>query len=171
MEQNIPQVIHMANVYTKGNQLVGLSDEVTLPTFAPQTETISGFGLLGEIDNPTPGHFGSMELEVPFRVLNSDLFGVMAQGAAVDLTLRASEQFGSNAGVIYKGIRVVVRGPLKEFNPGSVKQGSPMGASVKVEITYILIEFDGKTMVELDKINPKYYINGVDQLAASMALC
>ena len=40
-----------------------------------------------------------------------------------------------------------------------------MEASVTIELTYILIEVDGETMVEIDKINPKYIVNGVDMLA------
>lgn len=168
----IPDKINLFNVYRAGNKLLGLSEEVALPEFAAMTETISGPGILGEVDSPVMGHFSAMEMEVPFRILNEDIFSVMAMGAEVDLTLRASQQaLASPGGIIYTGMRVVVRGTLLAFNPGSVKQGAAMGASLKIGLTYIYIERDGKPKVELDKLNGVYKVNGVDQLAAARKLC
>ena len=36
---------------------------------------------------------------------------------------------------------------------------------------YILIEVDGKTVVELDKLNEVYKVNGVDVLAKIKEMC
>ena len=73
--------INAYNVYNAGTKLVGLSDEVTLPDFESLTETLSGPGFLGEIDEPLLGHFGASELEIPFRTLNEDMFGLLNQGS------------------------------------------------------------------------------------------
>ena len=40
-----------------------------------------------------------------------------------------------------------------------------------VEITYIMIELDGKQKIELDKINNVYKVNGVDLLAKIRKQC
>ena len=40
-----------------------------------------------------------------------------------------------------------------------------------VEITYIMIELDGKQRIELDKINNVYKVNGVDLLAKIRKQC
>ena len=63
----IPEKINAYNVYKGGKKLIGISDEVTLPDFEAMTETISGAGVLGEIDSPAIGLFGSQEMEIPFR--------------------------------------------------------------------------------------------------------
>ncbi len=168
----IPSKINMFNVYKDGSTLVGLSGEVTLPNFEALSETISGPGILGELDDPTIGHFGAQELEVPFRNITEDTFGLMNPGDDVNITLRGAIQVTSNTGTVdYVGMRVVVRGKCKAFTPGTVKQGGAMGASVKLELSYNLIELDGNPMVELDKLNSVYKINGVDILEKARSLC
>ena len=68
-------------------------------------------------------------------------------------------------------MRVVVRGRQKKLTSGSVAQGAAMEASVTVEITYIMIELDGKKRIELDKMNSVYKVNGVDLLAKVRKQC
>lgn len=159
--------INAYNVYRDSKKLVGLSDEVTLPDFEGLTETISGPGILGEIDEPLLGHFGASEIEVPFRTLNEEMFDLLAQGQAVNLTLRMSTQaiVESTMATDFMPSRVVIKGKSKGFTGGSAKQGQGTGSSVKVEIIYILIEVNNKKKFELDKINFVYKVNGVDLLA------
>lgn len=40
-----------------------------------------------------------------------------------------------------------------------------------LNILYILIEVNGESVVELDKMNPTYKVNGVDLLAAYKEMC
>lgn len=159
--------INAYNVYNAGTRLVGISDEVTLPDFEALTETISGPGFLGEIDEPLLGHFGASEIEIPFRTLNEEMFGLLAQGSAVNLTLRMSTQAIQEATMAtdFMPSRVVIKGKSKGFTGGKVKQGNGTGSSVKVEIIYILIEVNGKKKFELDKLNFVYKVNNVDLLA------
>ena len=160
--QGIPSKINMFNLYRDGNTLAGISGEVTLPDFEAISETISGPGILGEIDDPTLGHFGSQEMEIPFRAYTEDAFVMMNPGSNVNITLRGSIQVTtSGGGVDYVGMRVVVRG----------KQGGAMGNAVKLELTYIRIDLNGRNKVELDKLNSVYKLNGVDILAKARALC
>lgn len=159
--------INAYNVYNAGTKLVGLSDEVTLPDFESLTETLSGPGFLGEIDEPLLGHFGASEIEIPFRTLNEDMFGLLNQGSAVNLTLRMSTQAmqESTMATDFMPSRVVIKGKSKGFTSGKVKQGEGTGSSVKTEIVYILIEVNGKKKFELDKLNFVYKVNDVDLLA------
>lgn len=159
--------INAYNVYNAGTKLVGLSDEVTLPDFESLTETLSGPGFLGEIDEPLLGHFGASEMEILFRTLNEDMFGLLDQGSAVNLTLRMSTQAiqESTMATDFMPSRVVIKGKSKGFTSGKVKQGEGTGSSVKIEIIYILIEVNGKKKFELDKLNFVYKVNDVDLLA------
>lgn len=170
---NIPEVINCFNVYNGGNKLIGLSGEISLPDFQSLTETISGSGILGEFETTVAGMFSSMEMEIPFRILDDDIFSFMDPTKSVNLTLRASEQYTvkSTAAVDYKGLRVVIRGRKKNFKPGTVKNGAQMGASITTEILYILIELNGKKMIELDKLNGVYIVNGVDLLRKVRKYC
>ena len=163
----IPEVIHDFNLYLSGNKLGGVTGEVALPDFEAGTETISGAGILGEFESVIAGRYGSMEQEVPFRVINEDMFKLIDPTVPVELTLRGAIQqtVKATGAVDYIGMRVVFRGRSKKIAIGTVKQGGPMASSIALELTYILIEMDGKSKVELDKINGVFKINGVDLLA------
>ena len=70
----------------------------------------------------------------------------------------------STGALDYKGMRIVERGRLKNFAPGTLELGKQMGASVTLELLYILIEIDGKTKLEYDKLNSVFVVNGKDLL-------
>lgn len=169
----IPGVINNFNLYYKGTALVGLTGEITLPDFEGMTETLSGPGILGELEEVIIGAFGSMELEVPFRILDEDAFKIMSPMETLDLTLRASEQYTvkSTGNLDYKGMRVVVRGRQKKMTAGTIKQGGAMDSSVTVEVAYIMIELDGQKRIELDKLNNVYKVNDKDLLAKVRSQC
>ncbi len=46
-----------------------------------------------------------------------------------------------------------------------------MNASVKLELHYILIEIDGETKLELDKLNSVYRVNGKDIMEEMRQYC
>lgn len=163
---NVPEVINNYNVYHNGNLLVGVSGAVTLPTLDAITEEVRGAGILGTYETSIVGMYGSMTQEVPFRILDEDIFDLMNPSELVDLTFRASAQstVKSTGAVDYKGMRIVERGRLKSFTPGKYENGKQMDASVTLELLYILIEVDGKTKLEYDKLNSVFVVNGKDLL-------
>ncbi len=163
----IPEVIHDFNIYNTGSKIIGLTGEVALPDFEAMTETISGAGILGEIETTIAGRYSSMEQEIPFRCIDDDYFKLIDPTNPVDLTLRGAIQYNvrANGSTDYMGMRVVFRGRCKKITIGTVKQGGPMDSSITLELTYILIEMDGKKKIELDKINGTFKVNNVDLLA------
>lgn len=171
--KNIPEKINLFNVYKEdGGKMIGITEEVTLPDFEAMSEEISGPGILGTIDAPTIGHYGSQALTIPFRLLDENPFELLSPTETIGLTLRGSQQLLDGEGrVVYKGMRVVVRGRSKSLTAGTVKQGAAMGSSVTLELTYIMIEVDRQVMVELDKLNSVFIVNGTDLLAQARALC
>lgn len=177
MAYNIPSKINSFNVY-KGTdddreKLVGISDEVTLPDFESVTETLSGPGILGEVDDPTIGHFSSMEMEIPFKTMDADLFALSDDMSAVALTLRGGIQYldSETCATKFKPMRVVVRGKNKGITGGKLKQGTGTASSIKLEILYIQIEIDGVTEIELDKLNFVYKVHGKDLLEELRGMC
>ena len=90
----------------------------------------------------------------------------------IDLTMRGSVQVTDGTGTkSHVGMRVAVRGSTKKISGGSLKAGSPMSSSVTLEVTYIKIENNGKTALELDKLNGVFVVNGKDIMSAIRSLC
>lgn len=163
---NIPEVINNFNAYNNGNVLIGVTGAITLPNFDPITENIGGAGIIGTYDTGIPGFYGPMKQEVPFRVLDEDIFSLMNPLDPVDLTFRATQQstVRSTGALDYSGMRVVERGRFSEFVPGKFELGKQMESKLTLEILYILIELRGRTLLELDKLNSVFVVNGRDLL-------
>ena len=131
--KTIPTKINKYNVYNAGNRLLGMGDEVTLPSFEGSSETVSGAGVLGEFDDPTVGYFGNMEQEIPFRVLDAEAVDMLDQTKAVQLELRGAQQTtDENGDIEFRPMRVVVRGRMAGFDPGKVKAGEKFNVDVTV---------------------------------------
>ena len=170
MAKNIPDKINDFNVYEDGDRLIGIGEEVTLPDIEMMSESVIVPG--GEVDSPTIGQFASGQVEIPFQSLTADAFRLMNPLKSVNITLRASQQeLDGNGNIVFIGIRAVFRGRPKKLSAGSVKKGSGTGSGLSIEWTYYLLEIDGKKVIEIDKINSVFKINGVDILAQSKQLC
>ena len=90
----------------------------------------------------------------------------------MQLTIRgAAQEIDSAGNIVPKSIRVVVRGRAAKLTGGKLKRASTMDSGVTLNILYILIEVDGESVVELDKMNPTYKVNGVDLLAEYKEMC
>lgn len=162
----IPEKINEYNVYLDGAKMIGIAASSTLPEVNMQTSKVSGVGVNGEIDSPTLGQFESMEQEIQFNTLYSSAVDMLNPLTRVNLTFRAAQQvYDKNGGYVFKSLRIVEMGRVKKFKPGKLEKSEGMEASITLELTYLLIEVDGVLILEVDKLNQVYKVNGVDMLA------
>lgn len=162
----VPEKINEYNVYMNGTKMIGLTEDVSLPEINMKTDTVEGPGIKGEIDSPTIGQFESMPATLKFRTLYSSAPDLMDPTATQNITLRAAQQvLDRTSGYAFKSLRIVLGGRTKSFNPGTVQRGEGMDAELVIEVTYYLIEVDGQVVVEIDKLNDVYKVNGKDLLA------
>lgn len=162
----IPDKVVNFNVYNDEEKLVGVSGEITLPNLEAMSETISGAGIAGEFESPTPGHFGSITVEIPFRTLFDQSFKLAVPGGQT-ITLRGSQQtYDVAAGSFdYRALKITLKVIPKGIDLGKLSIGKPTDTKDTLEILYIKIEENGTTLLEYDKLNFIYIINGVDVLA------
>lgn len=162
----IPEKVVNFNVYNDIEKLVGVAGEVTLPDFEAMTETISGAGIAGEYESPTPGHFGSQEIELQFRTLTDTSFNLM-KNAGKSIVLRAAQQsFDMSQGkTSQRPLKITLRGIPKGLALGKIGIGTPTETTNKLEVLYIKIEESGKVLLEYDKLNFVFVLNGEDLMA------
>jgi len=166
----IPDRLAGANVYDDTEKLIGTGEEVTLPNFEVKGDALSGPGILGDINTSAPGQFNSMQLQIPFRTVTKKMAAMAATQNFRTLTIRADVQLlDSTVGVVHAPMKIMCRGIPAGINLGKAKRGGPMDAVYSLEITYIKVVFNGATLLELDKLNEVFTIDGVDQLAAIRA--
>ena len=122
--KSIPTKLTDYNIYNDGEILIGTSGELTLPDLEAITSEISGAGIAGTIEDPTPGYFGSLEVGIKFRTVSEES-SRLAIPQAHTLTARAAQTrhdpaTGTNS---QEGLKVVWRGVCKTYSIGTFKQG------------------------------------------------
>lgn len=163
---HIPEKINEYNVYLDGTKMIGIAAATTLPEINMKSSTVSGVGVNGEIDSPTLGQFESLEQEIQFNTLYSTATEMLNPLTSVNLTFRAAQQvYDKDGGYIFKSLRIVEKGRVKKVKLGKIEKAEGMEAAITLELTYILVEVDGTVVMEIDKLNQVYNVNGVDMLA------
>lgn len=165
MSNPIPEKVVNYNVYDDDERLVGVAAELTLPNLEAMTETVSGAGIAGEYESTTPGHFSSMEIQIPFRTLLDKSFSLM-KNRGRSIVLRAAQQsFDVSAGETkQRGLKITLRGKPKGLEMGTMAVGQPTETQNTIEVLYMKIEENGRTVLELDKLNFIYIVDGQDML-------
>jgi P2 family phage contractile tail tube protein len=161
----IPEKVVNFNVYNEGEKLVGVAGEVILPKLESAVETISGAGIAGEFASPTPGHFGSMQIDIPFRVLLDESFKMFIPERQT-ITLRASQQSYdvSDGKISHRGLKITLKVLPKGMELGKLSVGKPTDSKNSFEVLYMKIDENGVNLLELDKLNFIYSVGGVDVL-------
>lgn len=166
-------LINRFNAYKNGKQLIGVAGELTLPEVTSLTDSMEGAGTGGNMDIPVVGLVDDMEMEISFMSLCEDVFSIMDPTEAADITLNGALQ-GADAGtgaVGYQDISISVRGLVKKFTPGTMKSGGKMGSSVTLGLSYYKLVQNGRTMMEIDRFNGVYTVNGHDVLKDVRNMC
>ena len=169
----IPEIINGFHLYhgvgtdgKEGEMFLGVSGEITLPELNAMTETISGSGMLGEMEVGNPGHFSAIDMEIPFIGMSSDML-TFSPTEYNTFILRMTQQstVKDTREKDYTHMKIVVGGTMKSLKLGAAKIGGQMGSSVTLSVTYIKISVENDTLIELDKLNEIYIVDGRDQLA------
>jgi len=153
------------NVYLDGSEYLGVAD-AQLPSIEYLTETVKGAGIAGEIESPTIGSVGSMTVSLNWRTVDPSAIRLAAPKAHT-LDLRGAIQVSKpGSGTIDSvGIKATVKAIPKKMDTGKLEPGATMDTANEFECPYYKLVVDGKTMIEIDKYNNIFVIDGVDYLA------
>lgn len=163
---DIPSVLNHYNVYSDGEKLIGAGNDLELPELVNMTDDLDGTAILGTLEEPATGQFESMEMTIKWEWLDKKFFRVGRTSSHPQFTIRASQQVtDSRTGMTdYKPIKIVVRGKNKSINLGTFSKAKKIAPETKIEIAYIKIVIGGEVRLELDKLNFKYILNGIDMM-------
>lgn len=165
----IPEKISLFRAYvgdsSAENNLVGITDEVTLPDFEFMSETLSLAGMAGDVDSPSLGQMKSAQIEIPFSNISKKALELAANDSK-PLILRAAQEVLNSETVSKRNVgRVItIMGMTKSINYGKLKKGGYGEPSIKKEIITYKDVVDGEVVTDINKIDPKCVINGVDLL-------
>lgn len=153
------------SVFRNGTEFFGVAG-ADLPSLESMTDTLSGAGIAGEVDSPSMGQYGSMTLTLNWRTVVASLLALAAPMAHM-LDLRGSQQTYDAANGVWRAVPVkhTVKVLPKNTALGSLGKNASTESSNEFEVVYIKTWVDGKEVLELDKYNYIFKINGKDYLA------
>lgn len=142
-----------------------LSDaaSVTLPEIALLTETIKGVGVNGEIDMPTYGQIGAMEVEISNNNLSRDTVRTFRQHTQHLEHRWAAQTLDPATGETkVVGKKAIMKLLPKSLNLGSIESNKAEEAPSKFECIYLKYVEGNNVLLEIDKLNDKFVVDGVD---------
>jgi len=143
------------------------SSDLQLPSIEKMTDTISGAGIMGEIDMPTYGQIGSMTLTINTRADNPQ-YAILARPGEIKFEIVwVVDVFDSNqAKVGIQQHKVFLTGFNKTYDPGKIEVNAGADGSSEFEIYYLRKLVDGREVLLIDKLNYVFKVNGVDYMSA-----
>lgn len=161
--KRFPEKINDYRVFANGKKdVIGIAD-IELPELNSITEEIDGAGVLGKYESATLGHFESMQVKINWRLVTGELAPFLKPDA-MTLDIRIANQEYAAASNSYETIptRVLVKGHVSKNSLGKVAKGALGEGSSEVEVTYIKIFYNDKVLIEYDRFNYKFVVDGVD---------
>lgn len=152
-------------IYHKGSDYLGVAT-VELPQLQYMTETLSGSGIAGEIENPTIGITQSMTAKLSFTSMTNEAFKALNWNETALWECYSALQVSDDATGVRDTVpyRLNFLGRVKNFPFGSLEQGKKHGNELEMELTRLEVLLDGQEKLLIDKLNFIHRVNGVDLL-------
>ena len=151
-------------IYEDSVNLLGIA-KVQLPSIAYPCVSISGAGMMGNMEVPLYGMVDNMTVTINWLTAHGDAVKLMSPKKH-QLDMRVAEEFWNieeaEEGVWADRYVMIVR--PKSTSPGSVAPMTAADASGEYVVYYFAAYQDGKQLWEIDKRNMKCVIGGVDSM-------
>lgn len=161
----IPDKLINAKIFREGDEQLGVG-EVTLPDLEYMKESLSGLGILGELETPVIGHFGNLTLGISWNTVNPQALRLL-KTTGHQLTVYAAIQVydaGLNR-LLPKPVKLVAHCLPKKAGLGKTTPGKKMDNDTEMEVVSMELWIDGQERVAIDKLNCICRIDGEDMLA------
>lgn len=154
-----------AAIYEDSINLLGVA-KVQLPAIAYPCVTISGAGMMGNMEVPLYGMVDSMTMNINWLTPHGDAVKLLSPKKH-QLDMRVAEEYWdvtqAEVGSWTDKYVVIVR--PKSFTPGNIAPMAAADTSGEYAVYYFAAYKDGKQLWEIDKRNMKCVIDGVDYMA------
>lgn len=162
----VPERLIGFKVYNENYDLLGIAS-VTLPTLEAMTETVSGAGILGELEHPTLGNYGPLKTSISWNTVTKKAM-ILASPGPHKIEVRGSQQVfdASNNKFTTEGVRAVMDVTPTNVTLGTFEVNATTGTEQEFEVSRFVLYVDDKEVIKLDKLNMECAFNGVDILSS-----
>lgn len=165
MPNVIPEKMTQFQVYADDGVLLGIADG-NFPSLEFMTTEIKGAGIAGTLDSPGGGMFGSLTLALNWRITTKDFAALLEPVShTLDLYAEHASYDAGRGSYVKQRFHVYLKALTKKGDYGKLVQMESQEGSTEHEIYYMKIDIDGQELLELDKYNFIFKVNGTDYYA------
>lgn len=151
-------------MYEDDAEYVGIA-EVTMPSMAFLTQTISGTGIAGEYETVILGQLSAMELGLKMLILSKQAIQLSTPEVHKWEFREVQQKLENSTGALeVTGVKHIVQAVPKSMGGGTIKNNSTSDPEIKASVKYWAEYRDGEKILELDPLNCICYVNGVDYM-------
>lgn len=149
-------------VYYEGIRKLGIAT-VDFPELNPSSIEIKGVGVAGTMNMPASTQLDNMELTIHWRTIHDDLTQLLADRAHTLAFYSSQRNYDSATGLmVHQQVIVDVRGVPAGLPFGKLEPAATTDSDNKLNLDWIKVRVDGKELIEFDRFNQVYRINGAD---------
>ncbi|SNS20626.1 hypothetical protein SAMN06295912_102262 [Sphingomonas laterariae] len=163
----LPRILKDMATFNDAQSYLGQANAIVLPKLVRKLEEYRGAGMDSAVKIDMGGE--PMEVEHTYGGPIRQIFGQYGLMTIAGVGLRFVGAYQNDETGAYDAIEVIVRGRHEEIDPGEAKVGEPGEFKVKSALAYYKLVWNGATVIEIDPINMKLIVDGVDRLAARRA--
>ncbi len=152
-------------IFENSTEYLGIAS-VTLPDIEFLTQTIKGAGIAGEVEEVIKGHLKAMRTTINFNTYGESALSLTTPiDHTIDLRAVQQDRDMTAGKVVMRNVKhVMVVKPVK-VSIGKLESASTADANGEYAVSYYAQYVGGKKKIEIDPLNFKCMINGVDYLA------
>ena len=165
MANIVPERGYNFKVYLNGTDMLGIA-EANFPSIEFSTQEIKGAGIAGAIDSPNVGQTDSMTVSLTWRIIQKPIVKLAVPDVLNIEMWQDMESYNAGAGRIRRtGAYAYMKARTKKLDLGKLVVGEVMDTQTEHEVYYLKLSIDGSEILEIDKYNYIYKIQGVDYMA------
>jgi P2 family phage contractile tail tube protein len=166
-QNKIPTRLVNFNAYLDNKKLIGVAT-AEMPELEAMTDTITGSGILGEVEVPILGHFSAISCKITWHTPTKQALLLSTQKKAHALDLRGSFQEYDAVSGSYTtyGLRLSMRVSPKTLSLGELEPAAATDTEREFSVSYVKAFVNNKEVLEFDPLNGVWKVNGVDQYAS-----
>ncbi|MEX9781093.1 phage major tail tube protein [Providencia manganoxydans] len=159
----MPKKLFLFDLYINGQTYLGQVEELTPPKLSLKTEDYQGGGMFGSVAVLMGLDAGALDMDVTFGGLVEGVIKMYGKG--IDgAQLRYAGSYYDDSTQQTVACEIQTRGRITEMDWGSSKQGDNTQHKYPVKNTYYKLTINNETLIEIDLINLKWVVDGVDLL-------
>jgi len=164
-------VLKDANFYIEGQDYLG-KGEIKLPKVTHKTVEHDAMGISGAVEIPLPGITDKLEGNIKFKSYDKNALKRIynAQQAQQIEVYGSVQRYNPQNGIIEEiPVKATIKAFFKEIDTPEFKKAQNEGAECAYSAIYYKLVVDGEEVVEIDKFNYIYRVDGEDLLETTRA--